>query len=149
MTTCSFANCKKKPYKDGLCTNHIPKAKAVSATVHTVALARADGATDVNAAFASLAASQTQAAPYQQRIEAIRSSGPTRGGEENVHDVLCLHDTQPSNNITVWYSWSGNGESGSAMTVWGLGSHKGGSGAGNKKYTMTWFDGTSKNWTRA
>jgi hypothetical protein len=35
------------------------------------------------------------------------------------------------------------------MTVWGLGSHKGGSGAGNKKYTMTWFDGTSKNWTRA
>jgi len=142
--TCSVEGCNKKEFKDGLCTAHMPKAAKVDAPVYTVVLGRAQGALAANVGFAALAASSTPSDPYQQRIEALRGSGPKTGGEEIVHGVSCLHDTQKANNVTVWYSWSGN-----AMTVWGLGSHAGGSGAGNKKYSMTWFDGTNKSWTRA
>lgn len=143
MGVCSFKGCKKKDFKDGLCTTHMVKAPTASATVYTMVLARAQGALAPNGAFAGLAASATKGSNYKQRIEAIRSAGPVHGGEETVHGVSCLHDTQPSNNMTVWFSWQGN-----AMTVWGLGNHKGGSGAGNDKYSMTWFDGTNKNWSR-
>lgn len=60
-----------------------------------------------------------------------------------MHGMMSNHLTQPSNNCTVWYSWRDK-----VLTVWGLGSHTGGSGAGNRRYAMTWCDGTSKNWTR-
>lgn len=101
------------------------------------------GATSPNDAFAALASSETPSNPYKRRIEAIESWGASSGGQEMVHGVACLHDTQKANNCTVWYSWKGD-----RMTVWGLGSHSGGSGAGNNKYSMTWYDGKSKNWTR-
>ena len=141
--SCSFPGCKKKEFKDGYCASHLPKPKKADAPVYTVALGRVRGATEVNATFASTAESTAASAPYKNRIEHLRSLGPASGGEESVHGISCLHDTQKANNCTVWYSWQGN-----AMTVWGLGSHSGGSGAGNKKYTMLWCDGTNKNWTR-
>lgn len=141
MTTCT--QCKRKAFRDGLCTDHMPKPKKADAPVYTFELARAKGATSPDSTFAALAESDTSADPYKRRIEHLLATGPRRGGEELVHQVSCLHDTQPSNNCTVWFSWSGN-----AMTVWGLGSHSGGSGAGNNSYTMTWFDGTNKSWTR-
>lgn len=143
MTTCSAEGCKKKPFKDGLCTTHMPKAPKADKPTYTVVLARASDATKVNTTFAALAASAKPAQPYKQRIEHLRTTGPASGGEEDVHGISCLHDTQPSNNITVWYSWQGN-----AMTVWGLGSHTGGSGSGNDKYAMLWYDGTNKTWSR-
>lgn len=145
MANCKFEGCKKKAFADGdFCTTHRPKPPTADKPVYTVVLGRANGATAANTTFANLAESSTSADPYKQRIEHLRAAGPASGGEENVHGIACLHDTQPSNNVTVWYSWQGE-----AMTVWGLGSHSGGSGAGNDKYTMTWFDGTSKNWTRS
>lgn len=143
MGTCSVDKCNKKDFQDGFCTVHMPKKAAVGATAYNMVLARAKGVNTVNVAFSALAATSTPNEPYKQRIEHLRSVGPSSGGEEMVHNVSCLHDTQKANNVTVWYSWSGN-----TITIWGLGSHSGGSGAGNKKYSMTWFDGTNKNWTR-
>ena len=141
--TCSFKGCKKKEFKDGLCTTHMVKTSAADKPVYTFVVGCAEGATSPNSTFAAMTKLSSSATPYKQRIEHLRGNGPASGGEENVHGIACLHDTQPSNNCTIWYSWQGN-----AMTVWGLGNHTGGSGAGNNKYTMTWFDGTSKNWTR-
>ena len=154
MATCTFIiteavgkkkakTCPKKEFKNGLCVDHVPKAPKVDAPVYTVVLGRVGGATVVNSTFASLAESSTPSANYKQRIEHLRGAGPRSGGEESVHGISCLHDTQPSNNVTVWYSWSG-----AAMTVWGLGGHTGGSGAGNDKYDMVWCDGKSKTWSR-
>ena len=143
MATCSFKDCNKKAFKEGLCTVHMPKAPKADKPIYTVVVGRTQGAASANTAFAALTGSSTPAEPYKQRIEHLLAAGPASGGEENVHGIACLHDTQPSNNVTVWYSWQG-----SAMTVWGLGSHAGGSGAGNDKYAMTWFDGTSKSWNR-
>jgi hypothetical protein len=144
MAICSVDKCKKTAFKDGLCTVHMPKAPKSDAPVYTVVLGRSKGSTSPNSSFASLAESKTPSQPYKNRIEHLRASGPNSGGEEQVHGVACLHDTQKANNVTVWYSWMGK-----AMTVWGLGSHSGGSGAGNAKYAMLWFDGTNKSWTRA
>ncbi len=106
-------------------------------------LACPQGSTTPNAQFAARAADTTGASPYKQRIEAIQSWGPQTAGAEMVHGISCLHDTQKANNVTVWYSWSDD-----QLTVWGLGSHTGGSGAGNRKYEMLWYDGTNKKWTR-
>src|SRR5262249_43563477 len=139
---CSVSGCKKKEIKDGFCKDHLPKGPKAETPVYTVALARPESG-KVNESFATLANSDKKAQPYKQRIEFIRSNGSATGGEELVHEVSCLHDTQPSNNVTVWYSWKGN-----AMTVWGLGKHTGGEGAGNSKYSMLWYDGTNKTWTR-
>jgi len=143
MGTCSYPGCKKKEFLEGLCSTHKPKSRTATSPVYTLSLAKAKGETSANAAFASLAASTEPSAPYKRRIEHLLSSGPVSGGEELVHNISCLHDTQKANNCTVWYSWSGT-----TLTVWGLGQHAGGSGAGNKKYSMTWYDGTSKKWTR-
>lgn len=143
MGTCKFEKCNKKDFKDGFCSMHIPKPKAVDAVVYTLVLGRTNGGAPVNDAFAALSESSSHSDPYKQRIEVIRNAGPVIGGEENVHGVMCLHDTQKANNVSVWYSWNGN-----TLTVWGLGSHAGGSGAGNNKYAMLWFDGKNKNWTR-
>ena len=140
---CSVKGCKKKEFKDGFCTAHMPKPASSGSPIYTLVLGRTKGMKAVNATFATAAASKTKSEPYAQRIEHLRTSGPSSGGEESVHGISCLHDTQPSNNVTVWYSWQGN-----AMTVWGLGSHAGGSGAGNNKYSMLWCDGTNKTWTR-
>lgn len=143
MATCSFKGCKKKEFKDGLCSVHMKKLPTAEAVVYSMVLGRAQGAVSVNETFAAKAALDTSNDPYKQRIEYLRSDGPSSGGEELVHGISCLHDTQKANNVTVWFSWNQN-----TITIWGLGSHSGGSGAGNDKYTMTWFDGTSKNWTR-
>jgi hypothetical protein len=142
--TCSAPGCKKKEFRDGFCSAHIPKAATAGAKVYTLCLARKESERNVNHGFAQLAAKSTPAEPYKQRIEHLRSSGPPGlGAEEYVHEIWCKHDTQKANNVTVWYSWGGD-----TMTVWGLGSHVGGSGAGNDKYGMLWYDGTSKNWQR-
>lgn len=145
MATCKQADCNKKAFgTEDFCTTHRPKPASSSSPVYVVLLARASGSTKVNQTFESLANKKTPAEPYKQRIEHLRSTGPSNGSTENVHGVYCLHDTQKSNNVTVWYSWNEN-----TITIWGLGSHTGGNGSGNDKYTMTWFDGTSKNWSRA
>lgn len=144
MGTCKFDGCEKKEFREGLCTVHMKKKPAAAAAVPTLFLARAKGLKTVHAQFQALAASTSNSEPYANRIEHLMSSGPvSQGGAESVHGVLCLHDTQSANNCTVWYSWDNN-----QMTVWGLGSHSGGSGAGNDKYSMVWFDGTNKSWTR-
>ena len=135
--------CPKKAFLNDLCTDHQPKAPKADASVYTVMLARAEGATAPNSTFAALAGSSKPTENYKQRIEHLRTSGPRTGGEESVHGVSCLHDTQPSNNVTVWFSWSDK-----TLTIWGLGSHSGGSGAGNDSYTMVWFDGKNKSWSR-
>jgi hypothetical protein len=145
MATCAFENCNRKAFRDGLCVDHMPKPKKAADPVCTVYLARPAGQTTPPPAFLALSRSATPAHPYKQRIEHLRQSGPVWGSPELVHDVECLHDTQPSNNVTVWYSWDRNQN---VMTVWGLGSHSGGSGAGNDSYQMLWFDGTNKTWIR-
>jgi hypothetical protein len=126
-------------YTDDVCAQ--PVAASVQANF---VIGRSAGAVAADPTFAALCQSATPAEPFKQRIEHIRSSGPQgAGAAELVHNILCSHDTQASNNCTVWYSWNGT-----VLTIWGLGSHAGGSGAGNRKYTMTWCDGTSKKWTR-
>jgi hypothetical protein len=144
INTCSFDKCKKKPFKDGLCTVHMPKAPKADAPVYTWRPGLAKGALKPDAGFSKSCESDTPSEPYQKRIEHLRLAGPSNGGAEMVHGISCLHDTQASNNVTVWYSWQGN-----EMTVWGLGSHSGGSGAGNDSYSMLWCDGKSKSWTRS
>lgn len=123
-------------------TNHPDRNAAVNAG-NSFVLARSAGDVPVNSTFSAKAASASGAEPYSQRIAHILSCGTDNSGAEMVHGVRCSHATQPSNNCTVWFSWAGT-----MMTVWGLGSHRGGSGAGNAKYAMVWFDGTSKTWTR-
>ncbi|WP_295527038.1 hypothetical protein [uncultured Pseudacidovorax sp.] len=143
MTTCSYPKCSKKAFRDGLCTTHMPKAPAVDRPIYTWQPGLVKGLLKPNQTFMTLCEKDTPAEPYKRRIEHLRLNGPTGGSPELVHGILCLHDTQKANNVTVWYSWEGV-----AMTVWGLGSHSGGSGAGNRKYTMTWCDGTNKSWSR-
>ena len=124
------------------CAKHRPKT-VTKVVTYTLFLARSNGATDPNTTFADLAASTKKTDPYAQRIEHLRGAGPKSGGAELVHSISCLHDTQPSNNKTVWYSWADT-----TITIWGLGNHTGGSGAGNNQYSMLWFDGTTKSWSR-
>ncbi len=76
---------------------------------------------------------------YAKRIEHLLTSGSSDAKGEMVHGVMCLHDTQAGNNLTVWYRWTGN-----TMTVYGLGNHT----TSNSKYEMAWFDGSNKKWTR-
>lgn len=140
MAKCSVGECNRKEVKDGFCSTHLPKGKSAGAKVCTVALGRLKGMVAANASFAALADSDTQAAPYKRRIEHLRSSGPTLGQPELVHGIQCLHDTQPSNNKTVWYTWQGD-----TITIWGLGGHV---GKGNSSYDMLWCDGTNKTWKR-
>lgn len=125
-------------------TDDISAEPVAASAQRNYVIGRSAGAVAPNPTFAALCQSTTPAEPFQQRIEHIRSSGSqAAGAAELVHKILCSHDTQAANNCTVWYSWSGT-----VLTIWGLGSHTGGSGAGNSKYTMTWCDGTSKKWTR-
>ena len=129
----------------GRCNTHKHKRAVTgrATPAYTMVLARANGNIHPNQTFSQLAQSTQAEFPYFQRIEHLRLNGPAHGGEEDVHGVQCRHDTQGRNNCTVWYNWSGN-----AIIIWGLGRHRGGDGSGNRRYSMTWFDGTSKNWTR-
>ncbi|HTV40748.1 MAG TPA: hypothetical protein VMF08_09245 [Candidatus Sulfotelmatobacter sp.] len=144
---CSVAKCKKKEFKEGYCADHFREAKAKEAKpdkpVYSWKAGLIAGQTDPNDTFYNLCVSDTQDAPYLQRIEKLCSDGPQEAKQENVHGIPCLHDTQKGANVTIWYSWKGN-----IMTVWGLGSHSGGNGARNNNYQMTWYDGKSKNWDR-
>ncbi|MDR6788357.1 hypothetical protein J2Y58_001715 [Sphingomonas sp. BE138] len=91
-----------------------------------------------------MAQSTDGASPYKQRIEAIKSDGPPeRARREMVNNVSCLHDTQKANNCTVFYDWQG-----STLKVYGLGSHVGGSGAGNSKYGGLWYTGKKFSYNR-
>ena len=107
-------------------------------------IGRSGGAVAVNATFADLCETDTPAQPYKRRIQHILSEGEVTTGAELVHGIMCKHLTQKSNNCTVWFSWNSK-----VLTIWGLGKHAGGNGAGNSSYTMTWCDGTNKTWTRS
>lgn len=142
---CSVKPCKKKDFKDGMCSDHwrLAQAPVGPGAVYNFVFGAAVGAA-VNPQFLALGGSFRKGEEYGKRIQHLTSLGPASGGEEDVHGRQCLHDTQKSNNLSVWYSWSGN-----TMTVWGLGSHKGGDGAGNDSYVIScWYDGTSKTWKR-
>lgn len=120
------------------------RVTSATETINTLTLAHSLEQTAPNVTFAEVANSSVGAFPYKQRIKHLLDSGTNYNvGAELVHGVSCCHDTQPSNNCTVWFSWTGN-----SMKVYGLGSHVGGSGSGNRKYEMLWFDGTNKKWTR-
>ena len=144
MPNCSAPGCSKFALGGtGLCVKHGGKVPVSSKAAYSVVLARAQGATQPDAGFASLAASRSKGSNWADWIDSVRDSGPSLGQKEMVHGVSCLHDTQKANNLTIWYNWDG-----STMTVYGVGNHRGGSGAGNDQYEMTWFDGKSKTWSR-
>ncbi len=46
-----------------------------------------------------------------------------------------LHETQPRSNHTFFFNWQGN-----TMHIYAAGKH---TGTTNKKYSLTWFDGSS------
>ncbi len=143
---CSAQGCKKKDFKDGLCSTHWTAAqgpRGPQATYNFV-FAPGPGGGAPNAKLTALGASLKKGEEYAKRITHLTSLGPQAGGEEDVHGTICLHDTQKSNNLTVFFTWAGN-----TMTVHGLGGHKGGDGAGNDNYDIAcWKDGTKKSWKR-
>ena len=103
----------------------------------SVELVCANGATKPHEKF--LAACED----YSDRFFALLAKGHVGGTAEKIHNCMVYHDTQPRANRTVFYDWQGK-----SLRIFGVGSHSGGSGAGNDSYTFIWFDGKSKDYTR-
>ena len=80
MATCSVKGCKKKPFQDGLCTDHMPKAKKADGPVYTWQAGLVNGALKPDDSFFVLCESSSASEPYKQRIEHLRQAGPQRGG---------------------------------------------------------------------
>lgn len=142
MTTCSTDGCNRKAIRDGFCSTHIPKKVTVLPT-YTYLLLPIGGTGAPNAGFQALLGDERT----QYVVSHFCSEGPdgaasrkkayeVKKGVPLNHDTLGAGDTHRS----IFWRWQGN-----VMHVYAMGQHENGN---NKKYNLTWHDGTSLNWTR-
>ncbi|MBC7505702.1 MAG: hypothetical protein H7267_08270 [Sandarakinorhabdus sp.] len=130
--------CGKPETAKGRCAKHQPPPPTVVVTAvtyhwtpHTVG-----GGTAVDASF------RAECDWGSEQIDKYCSNGPVSGGTPitgklgNKNGTFTLHhETQPRSNFTFFFNWQGN-----TMHVYAAGKH---TGKTNKKYSLTWFDGSS------
>lgn len=130
--------CGEPETANGRCAKHQPPPPTVVVTAVTYNWTShtTGGGTAVDATF------QTECDTVSEQIDKYCQNGPVGGGTPfkgtmgNKNGTFTLlHETQPRSNHTFFFNSQGN-----TMHVYAAGKH---TGTTNKKYALTWFDGSS------